>query len=105
MLNGATYSGRRILSRATAQIMTEVHTGPLDIRRAWTTALAWSVVRKIEGTLPPTSIGAYGHGGSLGTYGWVDPKKDLVGVFLVQQPDVSTERSAFMAMAASAIAE
>jgi hypothetical protein len=35
---------------------------------------------------------------------WI-PKKDLVGVFLVQQPDVSTERSAFMAMAASAIAE
>jgi hypothetical protein len=29
----------------------------------------------------------------------------LVGVFLVQQPDVSTERSAFMAMAASGITE
>jgi CubicO group peptidase (beta-lactamase class C family) len=63
------------------------------------------VVRTADGTLPPTSIGAYGHGCAFGTYGWVDPKKDLVGVFLVQQPDVPTERSALMAMAASAIAE
>jgi CubicO group peptidase (beta-lactamase class C family) len=67
--------------------------------------LAWAVVRAADGTLPLASIGAYGHGGAFGTYGWVDPKKDMVGVFLVQQPDVPTERNAFMAMAAAAISE
>jgi CubicO group peptidase (beta-lactamase class C family) len=107
MLNGGSYNGKRILSRATAEMMTEVHTGELQAGHSpgMGYGLAWSVVRTADGTLPLTSIGAYGHGGAFGTYGWVDPKKDLVGVFLVQQPDVSTERSAFMAMAASAIAE
>ena len=107
MLNGGAYNGKRILSRATAEMMTEVHTGELQAGHSpgMGYGLAWSVVRTADGTLPLTSIGAYGHGGAFGTYGWVDPKKDLVGVFLVQQPDVSTERSAFMAMAASAIAE
>jgi CubicO group peptidase (beta-lactamase class C family) len=107
MLNGGTYNGKRILSRATAELMTEVHTGQLQAGHSpgMGYGLAWAVVRTADGTLPLTSIGAYGHGGAFGTYGWVDPKKDLVGVFLVQQPDVSTERSAFMAMAASAISE
>ena len=107
MLNGGSYNGKRILSRATAEMMTEVHTGELQAGHSpgMGYGLAWAVVRTADGTLPLTSIGAYGHGGAFGTYGWVDPKKDLVGVFLVQQPDVSTERSAFMAMAASAIAE
>jgi len=107
MLNGGTYNGKRILSRATADMMTDVHTGELQAGHSpgMGYGLAWAVVRTADGTLPLTSIGAYGHGGAFGTYGWVDPKKDLVGVFLVQQPDVATERSAFMAMAASAITE
>jgi len=107
MLNGGTYNGKRILSRATVDMMTSVHTGDLAAGHApgMGYGLSWAVVRTPDGTLPLASIGTYGHGGAFGTYGWVDPKKDLVGVFLVQQPDVPTERSAFMAMAASAISE
>jgi CubicO group peptidase (beta-lactamase class C family) len=107
MLNGGTYNGKRILSHATVDMMTAVHTSDLPVGHApgMGYGLAWAVVRTADGTLPLTSIGTYGHGGAFGTYGWVDPKKDLVGVFLVQQPDVATERSAFMAMAASAITE
>jgi CubicO group peptidase (beta-lactamase class C family) len=41
----------------------------------------------------------------IGTFGWIDRKKDLVGVFLVQRPGADTERNAFMAMAASAIVD
>jgi CubicO group peptidase (beta-lactamase class C family) len=107
MLNTGTFNGKRILSRATVDMMTEVHTGDLPIGQSagMGYGLAWAVVRTADGTLPLASIGSYGHGGAFGTYGWVDPKKDLVGVFLVQQPDVATERNAFMAMAASAINE
>ncbi|HLM99083.1 MAG TPA: serine hydrolase domain-containing protein [Bryobacteraceae bacterium] len=107
MLNGGSHNGKRILSRATVDMMTEVHTGELSIGQSagMGYGLAWAIVRTPDGTLPLASIGTYGHGGAFGTYGWVDPKKDLVGVFLVQQPDVATERSAFMAMAASAINE
>jgi CubicO group peptidase (beta-lactamase class C family) len=107
MLSGGSYNGKRILSRATVEMMTDVHTGSLQAGHAPGIGygLAWAVVRTADGELPLTSIGTYGHGGAFGTYGWVDPKKDLVGVFLVQQPEVSTERNAFMAMAASAITE
>jgi len=107
MLNGGTFSGKRLLSRATVDVMTEVHTGELSIGQnaGMGYGLAWSVVRTPDGTLPLASIGTYGHGGAWGTYGWVDPKKDLIGVFLVQQPEASSERAAFMAMAASAINE
>ncbi len=56
------------------------------------------------------SIGSYGHGGFFGTVGWVDPKKDLVGVFLSQHTiredsGHGPERRIFMAMAAAAIAD
>jgi CubicO group peptidase (beta-lactamase class C family) len=107
MLNGGNYNGKRILSHATVDMMTTVHTGDLQVGHSpgMGYGLAWAVVRTADGTLPLASIGTYGHGGAFGTYGWVDSKKDLIGVFLVQQPDVATERSAFMAMAASAITE
>jgi len=60
MLNGGTYNGKRILSRATAEMMTEVHTGELQAGHSpgMGYGLAWSVVRTADGTLPLTSIGA-----------------------------------------------
>lgn len=33
------------------------------------------------------SPGTYGHGGAFGTVGWVDPKGDLVMIFLPQMND------------------
>jgi CubicO group peptidase (beta-lactamase class C family) len=107
MLSGGTYHGKRILSRATVELMSAVHTGDLAAGHSPGIGygLAWAVVRTADGTLPLASLGTYGHGGAFGTYGWIDPHKDLIGVFLVQQPDVATERNAFMAMAASSISE
>jgi CubicO group peptidase (beta-lactamase class C family) len=107
MLSGGAYHGKRILSRATVDLMSAVHTGDLAAGHSPGIGygLAWAVVRTADGTLPLASLGTYGHGGAFGTYGWIDPHKDLIGVFLVQQPDVATERNAFMAMAASSISE
>lgn len=34
MLNAGTYNGKRILSRATVDMMTEVHTGELSIKQS-----------------------------------------------------------------------
>jgi CubicO group peptidase (beta-lactamase class C family) len=67
----------------------------------------WTVVRDPLGTLQLQSEGSYGHGGAFGTQGWVDPQKDMVGVFLIQRsaggaPD---ESNVFKAMAAAAIVE
>jgi CubicO group peptidase (beta-lactamase class C family) len=106
MLSGGTHNGKHILSRPTVGVMTALHTGELKAGNPGTGyGLAWAVVRDPMGSLslPGCSIGTYGHGGAFGTYGWVDPKKDLVGVFLVQRPGATDERNAFMSIANSAI--
>ena len=50
------------------------------------------------------SPGTYFHGGAFGTHGWVDPKKDLVGVYLVQRTNLGdAPRNAFMNMVNAAV--
>jgi len=65
------------------------------------------VVRDALGTLQSQSIGTFGHGGAFGTQGWIDPKKDMVGVFLIQRSGGgdNSESKVFMSVAASAIAD
>jgi CubicO group peptidase (beta-lactamase class C family) len=77
-LNGGTYNGVRILSRASVEAMTADYTGDLGPDGY---GLGWGVHRKrpSSGLLALESPGAYGKGGSRGTFGWVDPGKDLVG--------------------------
>jgi CubicO group peptidase (beta-lactamase class C family) len=99
MLNGGVHQGRRILSQASVNVMTGVNTPGLPVK--W--GLGWQV--RDDPSLELQSPGAFGHGGAFGTYGWVDPKKDLIGVFLVQRPGADEERRAFVEMTAAAIAE
>jgi CubicO group peptidase (beta-lactamase class C family) len=109
MLNGGTYNGKRILSKPTVDVMTAVHTGDLLAGHSAGIGygLAWAVVRDPLGSLslPLNSLGSYGHGGAFGTYGSVDPKKDLIEVFLVQRPGADTERNAFMSITGSSIVD
>lgn len=103
MLNGGRYNGRRLLSKASVESMTMVHTANTGVN--W--GLGWAVQRGANSTLGLLSEGTYSHGGAFGTYGWVDPAKDMVGVFLVQlfgpgvNPD--TPRTRFVEMANAAI--
>jgi CubicO group peptidase (beta-lactamase class C family) len=46
MLSGGTYKGARILSRASVEVMTAVHTGDLVGARWWGYGLGWFVVRQ-----------------------------------------------------------
>ncbi len=108
MLNGGALDGQRILSRASVEVMTAVHTGSIKTGgpgMGW--GLTWAVVRDGEGTLNMQSEGAYGHGGALGTYGWVDPKKDLVGVLMIQRASGgdAAERNTLLELAGTAISE
>ncbi len=112
MLNGGTYHGARILSRASIEAMTAVHTGDLVPERWWGYGLGWEVSRErpSSGAFALFSIGAYGHPGSRGTLGWVDPQKDLVGVFMIQQRRLESEepdsvRDTFIVMTYAAIAD
>jgi len=108
MLNGGQWNGKRLLSSASVAMMTQVHTGNLTAGHNPGTGfgLTWEVTKDPAGTLTGQSIGTFGHGGAFGTYGWVDPQKQLVGVYLMQlagrpQP----MRDAFVTMANAAVRE
>ncbi len=112
MLDGGVYQGKRILSREGVEIMTTIQDPNLPKPAAWTPgggyALTWEVIKDPIGTLAYLSPGTFGHGGAFATHGWVDRKKDLVGVFLVQisgGPGGDAAKTAFMTMAGSALAE
>jgi CubicO group peptidase (beta-lactamase class C family) len=104
MLNGGTLSGVRLISRATVEVMTAVHTGDLKTNGpGMGYGLGWAVVRDAAGALPLTPVGTFGHGGRYGTYGFVDPKNDLIGVFMIQREGGSDERIAFTELAEAAV--
>jgi len=106
LLEGGTYKGRRYLSRAAVETMTSSQTGDIKSRYFIGTGfgLSWQVVRDADGTLDYLSIGTFGHGGAFGTYGWVDRKRQAVGVFLVQGgAGVNDAKGAFMRMANAAL--
>jgi len=109
MLNGGAFGGKRILSKASVELMTRVHTGELKagFSPGMGFGLGWSVVRNVEGMFRLNSIGTFGHGGLYRTYGFVDPQKELVGIILLQRlsddGDMADEISAFVAMASAAI--
>lgn len=109
MLNRGVYEGKRLLSPASVELMTSVHTGELKagFSPGVGFGLGWSVVRDVEGMFRLNSIGTFAHGGLWKTYGFVDPKKDLIGIILLQRlssdGDMADEFSAFITMASAAI--
>ncbi len=109
MLNGGTLDGQQILSSASVELMTRVHTG--DLKAGFSPGvgfgLGWSVVRDVEGMFRFNSIGTFSHGGLYKTYGYVDPVKELIGIILLQRlssdGDLSEEINAFVAMSSLAV--
>ncbi|HEX4230346.1 MAG TPA: serine hydrolase domain-containing protein [Bryobacteraceae bacterium] len=109
MRNKGELDGRRVLSNAAVTLMTTSHTG--DIKAGWAPGVGhgygYEVVRDAEGMFRYNSIGSYVKGGAYRTYEWVDPEKDLVGVFMMQLTngggDTADEINSFMEMSAAAI--
>jgi CubicO group peptidase (beta-lactamase class C family) len=101
MLNRGQYNGVRILSPSSVETMTRVHKGNLAAGGpGMGYGLAWAVAR--DSAAAPLSEGAFGHGGRYGTYAFIDPKKDMIGIFLIHREGGSDERNAFVAMATAA---
>jgi CubicO group peptidase (beta-lactamase class C family) len=106
MLNGGQLDGVRLLSRASVELMTSNHTGVLPGAAAgMSAALGWTYVRDPAQALTLLSAGTYGHGGRYGTYCFIDPKRDMIGIFMIHREGGSDERNAFVSMAASAVVE
>ncbi len=89
--------GARILSRTTVSLMTSDHLGPIAAAGpsptegflgtpGYTFGLGFAVRRDAGVAAVHGSAGDYTWGGAAGTYFWIDPKEELFGVLMMQQP-------------------
>ncbi|MEK6337048.1 MAG: serine hydrolase domain-containing protein [Acidobacteriota bacterium] len=106
MLNGGTFKGKRILSPLSVETMTQNHT--LNIKSAVTQkpayqGLGWGLSGDPMEDFPLTSPGSFGHNGAFGAIVWIDPKKDLIRIFLEHRFGFNNESNVFMAMAGAAV--
>ena len=95
LANGGVLDGQRVLSRTTVRLMISDHLGSRIAlaptpggavlgASTYTFGLGFAV-RPSDGIAPvPGSAGDFNWGGYAGTRFWVDPKEQLVGVFMVQ---------------------
>jgi len=45
----------------------------------------WAVVKEPKGVTAVLSPGTFGHGGAFGTQAWIDPKRDMFAILLIQR--------------------
>jgi len=112
MLQKGMADGKRYLSEASVEKMTRNHTG--ELRAGFTDGvvmgLGWQIVGTPTGVTEMLSPGTYGHGGAFGTQGWIDPKKEMIFVLMVQRSgfpngDASDLRKSLQSIAVAAIKE
>jgi CubicO group peptidase (beta-lactamase class C family) len=103
ILNGGKYGNFRLLSAEGLRLMRQPHTGEL---KTGTPGAGWGLgwfVMKQDTAGQPTPAGTFGHGGRYGTYCFLDPKNDLIGIFLIHREGGSDERQAFVNMTYAAL--
>jgi CubicO group peptidase (beta-lactamase class C family) len=97
LLNGGQLDGTRVLSRTTIALMTSDHLGtriaapvtPSELllgTPGYTFGLGFAVRQGAGVAAVPGSPGDFMWAGYAGTYFWVDPKEELVAVFMSQAP-------------------
>ena len=111
VLNGGELNGRRILSeKAVKQMTTLAHDEKIETGftpgNGW--GLGWILTRVPQGPTAALTAGSHGHGGALGTQGWIDPNRGLIYVLLIQRSnfgngDGSDVRAAFQNAVAAAM--
>jgi len=108
MLNQGHYEGKRLLSRKTVQLMSSDNLGTIPGMGPGTGFGLGFAVSKAPGEAGMMgSPGEYNWGGAAGTRFWIDPKEELIGIFMIQiLPHTGLEYgSEFRVLAYQAIAD
>ncbi|HEU4625060.1 MAG TPA: serine hydrolase domain-containing protein [Steroidobacteraceae bacterium] len=84
ILNGGQLDGKRLLSRKTVELMTTDHLGDVPFQPGVGIGLGFSVVTNVGERGEPGSVGEYGWGGAYHSTYWVDPREQLIVVYLTQ---------------------
>jgi CubicO group peptidase (beta-lactamase class C family) len=111
LLNGGQLDGVRILSPKTVDLMSSNLLGDLPSvnnvngRVGYGFGLTFAVNLGIDKTGAIGSKGEYNWGGAAGTAFWIDPKEDMIGVFMVQVMPQRTVKDQFKQLAYQAIVD
>jgi CubicO group peptidase (beta-lactamase class C family) len=88
LLNGGQFNGTRLLSRKSIEMMTANHIGDIPLWRdtlgGYRFGLGFRVLTDLGQSPSLASKGSYGWGGAYGTYFWVDPKEEMIGILMFQ---------------------
>lgn len=120
LLNGGSLEGRKYLSAEAMKYLSTCQTGDLPTGFFQNETYgnrgknyAWGIgtcvlLEPHEGAAEALSAGSFGHGGAWGTQAWIDPKKGLAYILMVQRSnfpnsDASEVRRAFQNAAAKAV--
>ena len=106
LANGGSFQGKRIIGRKTLEFMTADHTGNRPGRPAGLGfGLGFEVRTRTGDSALPGSVGEYGWAGNAGTIFWIDPKEQLIAIYMIQvsDPDRIELRNRFRTMVQAAI--
>ena len=107
MLNKGTMEGKRLLSRKTVELMSSDNLGSIPgPSSGYGFGLGFAVNKAPGETGMMGSAGEYNWGGAAGTKFWIDPKEDMIGIFMIQiLPNSIDYGSEFRVLAYQAVAD
>jgi CubicO group peptidase (beta-lactamase class C family) len=89
LLNGGVLDGRRYLTAESVRMMSTIQTG--DLVTGFTPGNGWGlgvcIVRQPQGVTEMLSPGTFGHGGGYGTQFWIDMKRGVALIMMIQRSD------------------
>lgn len=85
LLNKGTFNGKQILSRKTVDLMTYNYAGKLFDRPGEGFGLGFAVVTDAAESKILSSSGMYYWGGAFNTHFFIDPKENLISIFMTQE--------------------
>ena len=106
LADGGEFAGKRLLGSKTIEFMTADHVGARPGRPSGLGfGLGFEIRTSVGDSALPGSLGEYGWAGNAGTLFWIDPKEQLIAIYLVQVNDADRVmlRNQFRTMVQSAI--
>jgi CubicO group peptidase (beta-lactamase class C family) len=106
LANNGVFQDKRIIGRKTLEFMTADHVGNRPGRPdGFGFGLGFEVHTRLGESALEGSVGEYGWSGAAGTTFWVDPKEQLVAIYMVQASEGDTRflRNQFRTMVQAAI--
>ncbi len=89
LLGGGSFHGERVLSRKTVELMTANHLSPRQFPADWwDSGLGFGLGVRVS--VDPArsqmlgTAGEHGWGGAAGTYYWIDPAEEFIGIIMFQ---------------------